>query len=161
MTQSASRLYNITDLHVYEQRPSLFGNQGIQVDHYSTGLLPAETFQGFLEHTGTLAYVNRVRLTFRISKPFQIQVGLLKGLLDFNRPKGFLFTLNRADNTISADASSRQQAELVSFLIHIQTLVEKELAFKNHLKRILVFEETYRKAKAQAYDGLVTPGFLA
>lgn len=154
MTQSASIVYNQGPL--LHKVPSLVSDDTISVVNQSRNLLPEETFKGFLNHTGSLLYTNRIRFTFKVSSHQYSNLGLLKGLIDFHRPRGFSFTINRADHTISADVPSAQQELLISFLDRIKSLLEKELAFKKHLKKILLFEDTIKQATAQAYSGLTS-----
>ena len=154
MTQSASIVYNQGPL--LRKVPSLVSHEPLPVENQSRNLLPEETFKGFLNHTGSLLYANRIRLTFKASAHHAANLGLLKGLIDFHRPKGFSCTLNRADHTISADVPYAQQELLISFLDRIKALLEKELAFKKHLKKILLFEDTIKQATAQAYAGLTS-----
>jgi hypothetical protein len=154
MTQSASIVYNQGP--VLHKVSSLTSQETLPVENQSRNLLPEETFKGFLHHGGSLFYANRIRFTFKVSSHHYSNLGLLKGLIDFHRPQGFAFTINRADNTISADVPYAQQELLISFLDRIKALLEKELAFKKHLKKILLFEDTIKQATAQAYAGLTS-----
>ena len=79
---------------------------------------------------------------------------LFKGLLEFHRSAGFVFSFNKQDGTFDVTTSAQQEAELNVYLRKISAWIGQELAFKRRLKEMLAFEREYRAKLAKVYtDG--------
>jgi hypothetical protein len=109
----------------------------------------------FIEQVSRLEYGDKVRYTFIVSKRFENQFALIKGLIDFHRPKHILFRFNREEKSIEVRTHLQQVDFLFGFLQKVQEWLVKEVQFKLALKKVIQFEDQYKSQRDSIYSSLL------
>ena len=96
------------------------------------------------------------RVSFKLNAPFAGSFILLRGLLEFSRPKSISISANAASN--SFELTSRVGvAFMIEYLDVIVGMLAREIRFKSHLKSILRFERSVKEMQAELYKELGIP----
>jgi len=112
----------------------------------------SELFQGaYYRATSQLKYSDRLKVSLSVDESHRQHFILIKGLLEFHRSAGFVFSFNKRDGTFDVTTSAQQEAELNVYLRKISAWIGQELAFKRRLKEMLAFEREYRAKLAKVY----------
>jgi hypothetical protein len=132
---------------------------GKEITDINTGIsLPGEELNSpfnsnqLFQKAAPFYYNDRVRLSFSIAEKFTDQFILIKGLIEFNRPKHFSFTYNPVQKTVETDIEVNQIKELQSFYTSVYGWLKKEIQFKDTLKLILDWENRNKKEMAAVYS---------
>lgn len=103
------------------------------------------------DHSTHIHHQEHVRLHFEVAGSSQSDFTLVKGLIEFHRPKEFLFQYDRKQNTISVVVEPDQIDRLATFLLSVQEWVRKEKQFRHALKIALDFERRYQIERQIVY----------
>lgn len=109
---------------------------------------------GFIEPTSALSYANRIRVSFSFQAS-RARFILLRGLIEFHRPKYFLFTYHRESGVIDADIPESEFASFKIFLGKVGALFTAEENFKTSLRHVLEFESRYQAERNAVYAGFI------
>lgn len=97
-------------------------------------------------------YNNRIRISFRISDDYKSDFVLLKGLIEFNRPKDLVFAYDREQRSITTDIREDQPDQLRLFLSSILAWLNQEKKFRHALRIALEFESRYKFERDSVYE---------
>jgi hypothetical protein len=104
-----------------------------------------------------LKYGDKVKLSFSVKETYRTHFILIKGLLEFHRPPGFVFSYNKQESTFEVTASSagilQPLESLNKFLRKVAAWLDQEISFKRQLKDMMAFEREYRAKLAKVYAG--------
>ena len=93
----------------------------------------------------------RVRLHFSVGQSLPSDFTLVKGLIEFHRPKDFHFKFDRKQKTISLDVDLDHIDRLTTFLSGVEEWVRKEKQFRHALKMAIEFERRYQLERESVY----------
>lgn len=99
----------------------------------------------------SVQYKERVRLHFSVAHSLPSDFTLVKGLIEFHRPKEFHFKYDRKQKTISLDVDRDQIDRLATFLSGVEEWVRKEKQFRHALKMAIEFESRYQLEQESVY----------
>lgn len=108
----------------------------------------------FADSANAFIYNNRIRVSFGAGVNEKLFV-LLKGLIEFHRPKNFLFSYDRAGKNIEADVHETDYQAFRNFLANVNLWLKNELSFRTALKNALAFEAKYKAERATVYASFV------
>jgi hypothetical protein len=106
------------------------------------------------EQVAPFFYKKRVRLSLTVSGDYRTHLVMLRGLIEFNRAKHFVFDYQFQHGTIETDIDISQLADLQLFLKRTSAWLYQEIEFKQALKTVLAFENRYKLEKAGVYSAL-------
>ena len=124
------------------------------------------TVIGWLESSGiatiipTTATGNRLVLndpsivTFGLQEAYKNSFVLLRGLLEFSRPRGVQVFANAIDRTFQVRISAGQAGAVTTYLDTIFGWLLREIRFKTSLKAVIRFEDRVRQLQASLYQSL-------
>ncbi len=98
--------------------------------------------------------VDRYDITFTLSNKFAEHFVLLRGLLEFSRPKTIRIISSPIDKSFHVEFSENEADHLV---IHMETVLNwlvKEIKFKESLRTLINFEEKMKREQARLYANL-------
>ena len=98
--------------------------------------------------------LDRYAITFRLSDKFANHFVLLRGLLEFSRPKTIEITPNAIDKTFYVELSKTQADHFVTHLDTILGWLIKEIKFKESLKALITFEKKVKREQAILYANM-------
>ena len=107
------------------------------------------------ENVAPFFYKDRVRLLFTVSVEYKTRQAMLRGLIEFSRPRHFLFDYRFQQGTIETDIDIRQLSHLQLFLNKTSVCLKQEIQFRNVLKSVLAFENRYKREAAGVYSLLM------
>lgn len=93
-------------------------------------------------------------IRFRLSDRGQKNFVLLRGLLEFSRPKGINISSDIHDRSFKLLLTEDQAPAVTSYLQAISERFHKEIEFKASLKKILHFENAMKIEQAKLYQSL-------
>jgi len=97
-------------------------------------------------------YHNRLRLSLTLSEQHKYDFVLIKGLIEFHRPRNLNFFYDRKNSSFETDIYEHETTELRSFLGNVAEWLKKEKQFKLALKMILDLERRYRLERDSVYQ---------
>lgn len=97
---------------------------------------------------------DRVIIKFELSNDYREHFVLLRGLLEFSRPKGIAISAHNSEKNFELHIGNDQAAAVISYLHIILQSFIKEINFKKALKSVLVFEQTVKQQQAKLYNTL-------
>jgi hypothetical protein len=97
-----------------------------------------------------------VKFDLSLSSEYQSYFILLKGLIEFHRPKDFKFHFTKEDQSVSIEIGVNEINLLRQFLSDISFWLVKELKFRSDLKKVLAFEARYKAEKELIYRGVLS-----
>jgi hypothetical protein len=98
--------------------------------------------------------VDRYDITFTLSNKFAEHFVLLRGLLEFSRPKTIRIISNRTDNTFHVLLSEEDDDHFVAHLEKILSWLVREINFKKSLKAMVNFEKKVKREQEILYANL-------
>lgn len=97
-------------------------------------------------------YNTRIRLSFSVSETYKSQYVLIRGMIEFHRPKHFVFSYNKEQRLIEIDINVNELGELELFLSKVLVWLKKENQFRFALKIALEFETRYKLENERVYE---------
>lgn len=146
MTQTAA-LSTRQPLHISSQTTTLS-----EVTHTNVDAGPLLKESSLYSQTPLFFYKERVHLKFQVKTVYAPHFILVKGLLEFHRPKDFRFVFNVDEKSFEIDIKVSQLGFLEVFLDKIYTWLNRELAFKSVLKQVVAFEKRYKTESEKLYN---------
>jgi hypothetical protein len=164
MTQTASALStdHALNIHPLPSSATLFVKATTTVSLTKSGqpeplneiAVPDGTFY---KSETQLKYGDKVKLSFSVKETYRTHFVLIKGLLEFHRPPGFVFAYNKQEGTFEVTTSSAGISQplesLNKFLRKVAAWLDQEISFKRQLKDMMAFEREYRAKLAKVYAG--------
>jgi hypothetical protein len=98
--------------------------------------------------------VNRYEITFSLSNKFAEHFVLLRGLIEFSKPKTIRITASRTDNTFHLSFSEGEADHFVAHLEKILDWLVREIRFKKSLKALVTFEKKVKREQEILYANL-------
>lgn len=98
--------------------------------------------------------LDRYAITFKLSDKFANHFVLLRGLLEFSRPKTIEITTNATDKTFHVELSETQADHFVTHLDTILGWLIKEIKFKESLRALITFEKKVKREQAILYANM-------
>ncbi len=111
---------------------------------------------GLFDKVSSIYNEERVRLILSVSEEFSSDFALVRGLIEFNRPRHLAFEYNQELRTVEADIRSNRLGELEQFLSLVFDLMVRERRFRGDLKRAIEFENRSRLERERIYANLST-----
>ena len=93
-------------------------------------------------------------IKFELSNDYREYFVLLRGLLEFSRPKEIMISVNSSEKTFEVYVSASQHEAVIAYLEIILEFFLKEINFKKLLKSVLQFEHTLKQRQAVLYSSL-------
>lgn len=103
---------------------------------------------------GKIFVSDRAIVKLKLSGIYHDHFALLRGLLEFNRPKRISVSFNNSERTFELFVGTEQAAAVTEYLELILKLLIQEIKFKKSLKAILRFEESIRVEQSRLYRDL-------
>ena len=97
---------------------------------------------------------DRVLIKFELSNDYRDHFILLRGLLEFSRPKEIAISAHNSEKTFELHIRIDQAAAVRSYLEIILKLFINEINFKKALKSVLQFEHTMKQQQTKLYSNL-------
>ena len=111
----------------------------------ATGLIETRVFSNpFVNERDPNFSESRIKIRYELSSQLKEHFVLLRGLIEFSRPKDFSFVFNRNENSFVASITRNQVANLKELLSNVQFQLNAELKFRKKLKTAIYFERQYR-----------------
>lgn len=98
--------------------------------------------------------LDRYAITFRLTDKFANHFVLLRGLLEFSRPKTIKITSNAIDKTFHVELSETQANHFVNYLDMKLGWLMKEIKFKESLRALIIFEKKVKREQAILYANM-------
>jgi len=117
-------------------------------------LHPGLSGNGLFQKVSSFHYKERIRASFRIHNEFKPDFILIKGLMEFYRPKEFIFSYDRTERSIGIDIKGDQLEQLSAFLSRIFHWTKQEKQFRHALKLTIEFENRYKLEGESLYQTL-------
>ena len=103
---------------------------------------------------GEIFLTDQVIVKFRLASAYRDNFILLRGLLEFSRPKGINVSSNNSEKTFEVHVGKNEARAMTVYLNKILDLFLKELNFKRSLKAVLSFEQDVRAEQSRLYKEL-------
>lgn len=103
---------------------------------------------------GKILGVGHVIIRFKLSNFYHDRFILLRGLLEFSRPKAISISSNTSDKTFELRVSDDQVDVVKKYLDTILSLLIKEIKFKASLNAVLKFEQSFKAQQSKLYEEL-------
>lgn len=110
------------------------------------------TGNDLFRNQSSFLYNNRLRVAFMIGEGYRGDFVMIRGLLEFHRPKDFSIIYDRQARSITIDAAQSRIEALQEFLEFVQHSLDKEKRFRHALKIAIEFESRYRAERESIYD---------
>jgi hypothetical protein len=143
MAQSAQSLYN-------DRHADLILSQ-FEVTTRTRALTFTPDEDTFYFHPTASYYKNRARLHFNLTNEYLPHFILIRGLIEFNRPKHLKFTYASDRKRMEIDLEVSEFDELTKLFRTVYAEVRKEIQFKTVLRKQIAFEREYRLESAAVY----------
>ena len=98
--------------------------------------------------------VDRYNITFALSNKFADHFVLLRGLLEFGRPRTIKIIPSARDRNFYVEFSGNDAGHFVTHLEAILNSLVKEIKFKESLRALITFEEKVKREQAVLYANL-------
>ena len=98
--------------------------------------------------------LDRYDITFTLSNKFSGHFVLLRGLLEFSRPKSIRITSSSIDKSFHVEFSENDADRIVTYLETILKWLVKEINFKVSLRTIINFQEKMKREQSILYANL-------
>ena len=108
-------------------------------------------FSALFDKVPRYYHEGRIGLTFFIADDFSTDFGLIRGLMEFNRPRTLQFRYDRRQRSVDVEIDRGQLEELQRFLAHVLALLGREKQFRHALKLAIEFEDRYRVEREGVY----------
>lgn len=97
---------------------------------------------------------DRYNITFTLSNKFAGHFVLLRGLLEFSRPRTIKISANASDKTFHVELSENEADYFVSYVETILKSLLKEIKFKESLRALINFEQKVKREQVLLYANL-------
>jgi hypothetical protein len=124
-------------------------NQAFNHPSLSVSIPSGLSDNGLFDKVSRFYYEGRIRLTFSVAG--KSDFGLIRGLLEFNRPNTLRFRYDGKNRTVGTDLRADQLEELQELLARVRELLEGEKRFRHALKLAIDFENRYRLERDSVY----------
>jgi hypothetical protein len=114
----------------------------------ATGLSENELF----DNVSAFYYNDRVRITFHVAEKFKPDFSLIRGLIEFNRPRNLMFTYDRHATSVSIDLAKDYLTNLDGLLTNVRNWLVKEKLFRKALRTVIEFEKHYQQERDRIYN---------
>jgi hypothetical protein len=105
---------------------------------------------------GEIFGADQVIVKFSLRDLYQDQFVLLRGLLEFSRPKEISIATNNSEKTFQFHIGRDKVLAITTYLDKILDLFVKEIRFKESLKAVIRFEQATRLEQSRLYRELRT-----
>jgi hypothetical protein len=105
---------------------------------------------------GEIFQADQVIVKFRLEDLYQDQFVLLRGLLEFSRPKEISISSNKGEKSFQFQIGRDKVLAISTYLDKIIDLFVKEIRFKESLKAVIRFEQATRVEQTRLYRELRT-----
>jgi hypothetical protein len=105
---------------------------------------------------GEIFGADQVIVKFRLADLYEDQFVLLRGLLEFSRPKEISISSNNSEKTFQFHIGRDKVLAITTYLDKILALFAKEIRFKESLKAVIRFEQATRLEQSRLYRELRT-----
>jgi hypothetical protein len=150
MAYSAS-VSTADNIFIYNPKSFTFSNDSNKAEKIVDEL---KSDIGFAESATAFIYNNRIRFNIGVSSNAK-RFALLRGLIEFHRPKNFLFTYDTDAKQIEADVREVDYTAFLNFLVSVNQWLKNEVDFKAALRNVIEFEKKYRSEGAAVYAALI------
>lgn len=145
MAQTASVLSAEQSLYITEDESAIVSTSS------ELRQSPAGWITTFAGQPVVFSYGHRLRFHFIPGAEHAPHFALIRGLMEFNRPKELSFVYHVAAKSFEIDIDSAYEDTLQALLSQVDTLLVKELAFRRKLKAVIAFEQRYQREKDEVY----------
>lgn len=97
---------------------------------------------------------DRYDLTFTLTKKYAGHFVLLRGLLEFSRPRTIKINSNTSDKSFRVEFSEKEADHIVSYIEAMLNSLLKEIKFKDSLRTLINFEQKVKREQALLYANL-------
>ena len=105
---------------------------------------------------GKLFVSSKYRLKVKLTEEFASNFVLVRGLLEFSRPKNIIISSVVKDQTFEIEILETHADSLIAYIETILGWVLNEIKFKKALKAIIKFESRVKQDQAILYSSLYT-----
>ena len=98
--------------------------------------------------------LDRYNITFTLPNKYTDHFVLLRGLLEFSRPRTIKIISSALDRSFYVEFSENQAEHFVTYLETILNSLVKEIKFKESLRALIIFEEKVKLEQAVLYANL-------
>ena len=105
---------------------------------------------------GEIFGADQVIVKFSLRDLYQDQFVLLRGLLEFSRPKEISISSNNSEKTFQLHIGKDKVSAITAYMERILDLLVKEIRFKESLKAVIRFEQATRLEQSRLYRELQT-----
>jgi hypothetical protein len=106
---------------------------------------------GIFERVSSLIYEDRIVQLLSVVPAASTHFALVKGLIEFCRGAKFAVDFDSAARTFTVDIALRDSNAFNQLLTEVNERFEKEIAFKECLKKLIDFEARYRQEAEALY----------
>jgi hypothetical protein len=106
------------------------------------------------ERISSLIYQDRIVQLISLAPSVNAHFALIKGLIEFCRGPKFLIEFDSSSKTITVDIALKDSNEFSDLLKMVSERFEKEIAYKQRLKKLIEFESRYREESERLYAGV-------
>jgi hypothetical protein len=99
---------------------------------------------------------HRAILSFKLTELYAPHLILLRGIFEFSNPSLLFVTVDRIDQTVTAEVNSDDAEVVTRYLETIFNQLAKEIAFKANLKKVIAWEKNIKQEQSLLYNTLHT-----
>lgn len=103
---------------------------------------------------GRILGSNQLYAKFRLRQDYQDSFVLLRGLLEFSRPKEIAVSANSPERSFEVWLPEDQAPRILAYFETIITRLLREIRFKASLKMIVKYEAKVKQEQARLYEAL-------
>lgn len=128
----------------------------ISKDHVSKDLVPAAAsrFDSMFTEVSPFYYHDRLRLSLEVRDEYKADFILIRGLIEFQRPRELAFTYDLKRKLVNIDTDATHSDRLQTFLEAVFASLRYERQFRIALKIVLDFEKRYELERESIYGML-------
>jgi hypothetical protein len=148
----------ISTAQINDQYLSLSAEQDATANHSAPSQAPVATYElpqnKLFESASALHYNDRIKTTFLVTQEFQPDFSLIRGLIEFNRPRDLMFSFDRTSKTVNINLAKDQLSRLDGLLSRVYDELMKEKLFRKTLRTVIEFEQRYTRERDRLYAKL-------
>jgi hypothetical protein len=100
---------------------------------------------------GGILFTDHYAISFSLTDKLASHFVLLRGLLEFSRPKTMKVTADSTDKTFYTEFTESQVDDVVTYIETIAGWLVKEIRFKEALRSLIIFEKSVKRTYAELY----------